>query len=291
MQFTNSITELIKRRTSTRTYSTTPIEAEKKELLQQFIASNQTGPFHTRTRFQLITANQEDVHTLKGLGTYGFIKNPQGFIIGAMEEASDNLENFGYVMEKIILFATELGLGTCWLGGSFRQSRFAEAIRINEKESVPAVTSIGYAGEKRRLLDSLIQTVSGSRSRLPWENLFFSGDFETPLSQGTAGKYAIPLEMVRLAPSASNKQPWRIIKEQGKHTYHFYLQRTKGADRSKKTIMRLADLQRADIGIAMCHFELSANELNLQGTWERLDPENIRLPEQTEYTVSWIGEH
>ena len=49
-----------------------------------------------------------------------------------------NLEDFGYTMERIILFATDLGLGTCWLGGSFTKSRFAEKISANGSERVPA---------------------------------------------------------------------------------------------------------------------------------------------------------
>jgi hypothetical protein len=51
----------------------------------------------------------------------------------------------------------------------------------------------------------------------------------------------------------------------------------------------MADLQRIDIGIAMCHFELSAMELGLQGQWVLADPGLQALPELTEYIVSWIG--
>ena len=50
------------------------------------------------------------------VGTYGFIKGASGFIIGCTERNSeDNLEDYGYIMERIILFATSIELGTCWL--------------------------------------------------------------------------------------------------------------------------------------------------------------------------------
>ena len=47
-------------------------------------------------------------------------------------------------MEKAILYATGLGLGSCWLGGTFRRSRFAERISARSDEIVPAVASLGY---------------------------------------------------------------------------------------------------------------------------------------------------
>ncbi|MGB4438289.1 MAG: nitroreductase family protein [Sedimentibacter sp.] len=57
------------------------------------------------------------------------------------------------------------------------------------------------------------------------------------------GTYGVPIEMVRLGPSASNKQPWRIIKD--KNSYHFYLCRTKGYGSVN------FDVQKNDLGIAM----------------------------------------
>jgi hypothetical protein len=289
MEFTKPITEVITQRTSIRTYAKSLIEPGKEAVLKEFIAAYQTGPFQTNMRFQLITAHQDDVDALKGLGTYGVIRNPSGFIVGAIEPGSKNLEDFGYVMEHVILLATDLGLGTCWLGGSFRQSNFAKALAASEHESLPAVVSLGNIAEKPSLRDAFVRFVAGAPKRLPWENLFFSENFGKPLSQDMAGKYAFPLEMVRLAPSASNKQPWRIVKAPNHNSFHFYLQRTKGYNRSQSKFFKMADLQRADLGIAMCHFELSAKELGLQGQWVISDPGLQVLPELTEYTVSWMG--
>ena len=94
--------------------------------------------------------------------------------------------------------------------------------------------------------------------------------------------------MVRLAPSASNKQPWRIVKDGS--AWHFYLQRTPkyGPGSVVFNVMKLADLQRVDMGIAMCHFELTARELGLDGKWARMNP-GLEIPdERTEYVVSWV---
>jgi nitroreductase len=158
MQFAQTIENIVKQRTSVRTYHKSSLEPEKENTLKKFLASQSTGPFQSKMRFRLITANPTDGNALKGLGTYGFIKNPAGFIVGAVEASGSKfLEDFGFVMERIILGATDLGLGTCWVGGSFQKSRFAEAMALNEREIVPAVTPLGNPAAKKSLRDSLLR--------------------------------------------------------------------------------------------------------------------------------------
>ena len=67
------------------------------------------------------------------------------------------------------------------------------------------------------------------------------------------------------------------------------MQRTPGYPGTIATrLLRIAVVQRLDMGIAMCHFELTAHELGLAGRWEVHDP-GLPLPEPTEYTVSWLA--
>jgi nitroreductase len=279
VQFTQPVTDLIRRRYSCRQYLPVPVEEEKRRRLADFCAATGPGPFGEPVRFAFVAATEQDRSALRGLGTYGFIKNPTGFILGAMGPGEKNLEGFGYQMERIILYATDLGLGTCWLGGSFTKSRFARKIAATRAEEVPAVTSVGYIAAQGG-------SPAHQTSRLSWEVLFFRERFGSPLPREEAGVCATPLEMVRLGPSASNKQPWRIVKDGS--TWHFYLQRTPGYPGTLAVkLLRIADMQRLDMGIAMCHFELTARELGLAGRWEIRDP-GLAMPELTEYTVSWI---
>jgi len=283
----NPIADTITQRFSCRTYLKEPIDQTILAQLRKSIDSHQTGPLGNRTRFELVSATEADTTALRGLGTYGFIKGASGFIVGAIRDADKALEDFGYLMELIILEATELGLGTCWLGGTFTKSRFAKKITLNKAEIIPAVTSVGYIAEDPRWVDGKIREAAGSDRRLPWEKLFFDGQFDSPLSKDEAGVYAMPLEMVRLGPSASNRQPWRIIK--AGHIWHFYLRRTRGYRRNNYAkMLKMADLQRIDMGIAMCHFELTAREQGISGSWIVNDPD-IDMPEKPlEYTVSWV---
>lgn len=252
------------------------------------MASLQTGPLGSTARFSLIAATEQDRSSLKGLGTYGFIQGATGFIVGAVKPAEKDMEDYGYMMEYLILAATDLGLGTCWLGGSFTRDSFTQKIAVTNGEQMPAVASIGDIENIEQARNGLIRRQAGGHSRLPWETLFFQNNFSNPLVKEEAGDYGTLLEMVRWAPSASNKQPWRIVKDG--NLWHFYLQRTKSYPPSlASTLLKIADLQRVDMGIAMCHFELTAKELGLIGKWTIQEPVIEKPDELTEYTLSWTS--
>lgn len=280
------ISDIIKQRFSCRTYLDKPMGEDDRRTVMDFLELNRTGPFGTQSRFALIAATEYDRKSLKGLGTYGFIKNTTGFIVGAVEQGSKNLEDYGYLLEHAILLATDRGLGTCWLGGSFTKSSFAKKISATNTEIIPAVTAIGYIAGNDNIRGQ-IRKRAGAQHRLPKEQLFFDKILGNPIHENNIGEYTDVLEMVRWAPSASNKQPWRIVRIGD--AWHFYLQRTKGYGKGSLifNLLRLADLQRVDMGIAMCHFELVARELGLQGSWV-IDEPKLTVPEGTEYTVSWI---
>lgn len=287
MNFNQPVTELIKQRFSCRTYQPLILGLEARIKLQDFLATPQTGPLGTVSRFELVAATEEDRRAIQGLGTYGFVKDAPAFIIGATVEMGKSLEDFGYLMETIILLTTDLGLGTCWLGGSFTRSRFAQKISLRNGESIPAVVSLGQIAEIPSKIDALIRSQARGDHRRPWDWMFFAEAFRQPLSKTEAAEFALPLEMVRLGPSASNLQPWRIIRNGS--AWHFYLRRKPGyRDSRASRFLRTSDLQRVDMGIAMCHFALTAQQLGLPGHWGILEPE-IEIPDSfTEYTISWV---
>jgi nitroreductase len=287
LAYRQPVTELIRRRFSCRDYDPRPIEAEDQARLQQFAAALASGPLGGPVRFQLLAATDEDRDSLRGLGTYGFIRGESGFLAGAATRSKKYLEDFGYSLERIILLATDLGLGTCWLGGTFNKSGFAKKISLRRGEELPAVASIGRIADPDRARSGMIARAAGAGQRLPWENLFFEEKLGFPLSRAAAGAYDEPLEMVRLGPSASNKQPWRILRH-GK-AWHFYLQRTKGYRHGFfQILMQVSDIQRVDMGIAMCHFELSAAERGLRGEWSVSELPVAKPDRETEYIVSWL---
>jgi len=285
MRYSRPIIEVITQRYSCRTYLDEPIEEEKRHKLSQHAASLTVGPFGTRARFQLISASEKDRSALSGLGTYGIIRGATGFLGGAVSAGPKNLEDYGYLLEDLILYATALGLGTCWLGGTFNRSAFAARMRIRPGELMPAVAAVGYVSDKRGFVDRMMRRGAGASTRLPWEEIFFEGHFGVVLSSEQAGIYAVPLEMLHMAPSASNKQPWRVIRDG--EAWHFFLQRTPGYRQSR--LVHIPDLQRTDIGIAMSHFELTTKEIGLDGHWTLQEPPLEKPGELVEYTATWVA--
>ncbi|MFO8011240.1 MAG: nitroreductase family protein [Dehalococcoidia bacterium] len=273
--------EAVRRRVSVRTYAEQPVEREKQDRLIELMRNTETGVFGNRVRFELVDLSEMEKAELSGLGTYGFINGARMYLVSAVADKARAMEDVGYCFEKLILELTTMGLGTCWLGGTFKRAGFARRIDIAPEEVCPAVSPVGYPAKRRTMRERAIRRLAKAGTRKPWSDLFYHVD--EPLTQDSAGAYSTALECVRLGPSASNNQPWRIFKERGADVFHFCLKRTAGYDKVFKGV----DLQLIDMGIAMSHFELASLELGLSGGWEAADPGtgfgNL------EYIVTWKG--
>ncbi len=285
-----SILETIRKRCSVRTFDGQPIDAERIIRLKEILAGLVQGPLGSRSRFALLDMTGFDTKQLKQYGTYGLITGTRFFIAGAVGDTPGNLEDFGFLMEKAVLACTELELGTCWLGGVLNRSTFGRELSLSPGELIPAVTPVGIAADHRSFKDKAMRFMAGSAKRKPWKELFFDGVWGRPFQEERAltekpdGGLREAFEAVRLAPSASNKQPWRVVWSEG--AAHFYLERS--AVYSK--IMELAKmpaLQRVDLGIAMAHFELATGALGLAGTWTVADPRLPGVPRSASYTATW----
>lgn len=278
--------ETIKKRYSCRSYTGEPLMPADREALENIIRCSAPGPFGNKPSFTLLSAEPDDSGSLKGLGTYGFIRKPAAFIVGSADEAPMYLEDFGYCTEKIILETTAAGLGTCWLGGTFKRSRFAEKSGIRGNTEIPAVIATGYIADKKTLTEKLVRAGAGSDRRKDADEIFFSHELEKLDASFYSSPYGSALAMVRIAPSASNKQPWRIVRDFSGKDFHFFMERTKGYNDNR---FIKSDLQRVDMGIAMCHFSLVSEEYGLRGTWEKFSAADVKAPPAWEYIASWRG--
>ncbi|MGB7540228.1 MAG: nitroreductase family protein [Anaerolineales bacterium] len=171
--FSQPVPDLVRRRFSCRSYAPEPIGEQERRQLEEALAAVGSGPLGSPLRFRLIAATAEDNQSLRGLGTYGFIHGATGFIIGAAPRSQFFLEDYGYRLEQIILLATSLGLGTCWLGGTFTQSNFAAKISRTKREVIPAVAAIGRIADPEQARTDGIRRLAGSDRRLPWNVFFF----------------------------------------------------------------------------------------------------------------------
>jgi nitroreductase len=270
-----SIIETIHKRQSWRTFSPKPVETDKISLLRDFMSSNTQSVFGSAIRCTLINFEEAPMQILKTMGTYSVINGARLFMAGCVKKQGKCLEDYGYVMEKNILKAVELGLATCWLGATFDKNGFSDKLKCADDEIVPAVSPVGYAADKRRLADNLMRKVANSDTRKHLFEISFIGDFYN--SHVPDNKYKAVLECVKLAPSATNQQPWRFLKDPKMDVFHLYLERTKGYTYPAG--------QNIDMGIAMAHFELAAHELKLEGKWTVEKPD-VDAGDR-EYVATW----
>jgi len=264
-----NIVETIQKRRSVRTYTGEPLREEHISQIQQYINQLQ-APFGIEARIELISICSDE-KPIK-LGTYGWIKGASEYMVMIYEDEPFAETAAAYMFEQAVLFCTDLGLGTCWLGGAFSRSDFKKQTKLQSNERLRIVSPVGYASEgRKRFLEKFIVQAEKNRTRKPFGELFFEKNFNNPLTETAAGDFSTPLEMVRLAPSATNKQEWRVLLDD--HALHFYKQPYPMFDK-------------IDMGIALCHFKLTCKELGIGGYFEITKdfPANDKL----EYVISWM---
>ena len=272
------VCETIQKRRSVRTYDARPLSEQDLEKLLAYGKTLQ-NPFGVSVTVHFLETG--DTSTKK-LGTYGVIKGTKTFLGVTVPKGPLSMEAVGYSFEQLILYATHLGIGTCWLAATFDRKAFTGAMNVGDDEWMPVISPIGYPSEKRAISETLMRSGMKSNQRKDWKELFFNGDFQTPLSCAEAGAYAQPLEMLRLAPSATNAQPWRVLRQD--RAFHFYAKTAEGKGEIDPPI-----IQRVDVGICANHFCLTAREQGLSGSLAASGaPANADAPENYRYLFTWM---
>lgn len=269
----------IKERRSVRTYQDKTLEPDIREKLQGYMDSLE-NPFGMPVKKYII--DKKLASEGEKLGTYGVIKGASTFLGVSIPDRELAYVAAGYEFENLLLEATALGLGTVWLAATFNREAFASAMGIPGDELFPAISPVGYPAAKRSLTESLMRTAMRSSTRKEWGALFYSDNFQTPLAKEEADAYSEPLEMLRLAPSDKNTQPWRVLKSG--NGYHFYVTYKSGISKEEEIIKRV------DAGIALSHFHQTALEIGLKGCFRQTEQCNIELPNNTFYITSWCVE-
>lgn len=267
-------TQDIRNRKSVRTFEKEPLSDKQLQNIKSCIDTIDT-PFGVPVHLELL--NKEEY----GLNS-PVIVNDSWYVAGKVPKTDAAEEAYGYAFEDFILKMQSMGIGTVWLAATMSRRGFEEALNLQEGEVMPAVSPVGHAAASRSKREILMRKGMNSDNRQPFESRFFEGSFDTPLQQSKAGKWAMPLEMVRLAPSATNKQPWRVIVDG--NTVYFFEKKTKGYASEKE-----GDIQKVDLGIAMRHFDLACEEAGIKGHWEFTAPA-IALPANTDYIATWAAE-
>jgi len=277
--FSQPVSALARKRVSCRTFQPGGLEPPVLERL--LLALEQVAPpFATPLRPRFIDREKVKADHLFSSGTYGLISGVRHFLTAPLPlDSLRNGEDLGFLLETAVLHLTDWGIGSCWIGGVFDRKRFGGQIGLGERETLPVVIAIGKAADHRSLRERLSRWSAKGDQRKPFSQLFFAESFDRPLGDEQAGPALPALECLRRAPSASNKQPWRLVR-QGEQ-YHLFLCH----DPTYRKFFPY--LQRIDMGIAMAHFQLAAQEAGLPGSWREGPAPAIDLPQDTCFVATW----
>lgn len=264
--------ETLQKRKSIRNYdSAKPINSKTKEALLQFIDSVTTE----KVRIEWVDGGLGDIK----LGTYGFITGASSYLVGIISDKKDEtIREFGRIFELVVLKATQLGLGSCWMAGTYSRKDFKKQIDLGENDSICIVSPIGYEVNKVRMRDKILKAITQNHKRKPWEALFYNENWDTPLSEKSAGHLKEIIEMIRIGPSSSNKQPWRAVKTA--NALHLYFH--------KATSQKLLGINYGinDTGIAMAHVEVAAEALGMSGNWTYEEDPALKNSEM-QFIATW----
>lgn len=268
------IEEHIRQRRSVRTFDGRELKEEDREKLRSFMEKIE-NPYGIPVSFKFMNAKEDGL-------TCPVVTGTDLYVGGKIKRVPHANVAFGYSFEMLVLYAQSLGIGTVWLGGTMNRSAYEQAMELDADEIMPCASPLGYPAGKMSLRESMMRKAIKADERLPFEELFFDGTFDTPLHKEETGILKQPLEMVRLSPSAVNKQPWRVVVAD--NVVHFYLKRSKGVGHDPNH-----DIQMVDMGIALCHFALAAKENGLTIVFTQNAP-MLNVEPDKEYVASYLLE-
>lgn len=265
----NMLYDIIKARRSVRTFDGNGLAPEEQKELLDF-ANGVENPYGQQAVFQIFSAKEH------GLAS-PVISGTDLYMTGKLKKQPHAEEAFGYSFELVVLQAQAMGIGTTWIAGTMNRDAFEKASALAPDEVMPCVSPLGYPAKKMALRETLMRKGVKADSRLPYGQLFFDGDFGKPLAKAEGDAVSDALEAVRWAPSAVNKQPWRIVV--CGDLVHFYEKQDKGYENNGW------DLQKVDLGIALCHFDRMMQAAGRQ-TELRLEDPQLELPAATRYIAT-----
>ncbi len=157
--------EVIKRRRSIRKYKGTPVPRES--ILKVLEAARIAPSAGHRQPWHFIVVQDEGTRE-KLAGRSKWAAEAPAMIVGLADtEASPSWcdNDVGIAFEHVVLAATDLGLGTCWMGQTRRDAEVKALLGIPNRFKVIALTPIGVPdqvpGPKER--KSLEEIVSWER--------------------------------------------------------------------------------------------------------------------------------
>ncbi|MCR8744905.1 nitroreductase family protein [Romboutsia lituseburensis] len=178
--------------------------------------------------------------------SYGMISGVNSFVaLVANKDIKNYKQKIGYYGEMITLQATSLGLGTCWVGGTYDKNLCKKHIKFSDNEDLIGIIAIGYVPKELSIKEKVVKNLNKKNKDL--KDLFINNQKELYSWMESGAEFALK------APTALNKKEISFEVNDGK---------VKAIINSKNH-----GYEDIDLGICMLHFELGANKEGHLGNW------------------------
>lgn len=182
-----TLDEIIEQRRSVRSFKPTPVDREdlmaicEAARLAPSACNSQTWRFITVSDRSIIRRISKEAMRpiipnrwleqvpllIAGCSKLDIIANRVGAKISGIEYYQIDM---GIAMEHMVLKATELGLGTCWIGW-FSENKVKSILDIPDKIKVSALLAVGYSKERP----------AAKRNRKPIQEILYSEKWGNPI--------------------------------------------------------------------------------------------------------------
>ena len=208
-----TILEAIDARHSVRAYIDRPIEPEKRELLDGF-----TAEINRESGLDICIVYDDPSGFESGMAHYGGFRGVSSYIVLKGEKTKTFDFDCGYYGEKLVLYAQQIGLNTCWTAMTFNKKRVKSLVPAGQ--TLCMAIALGY-GETQ-----------GSARKSKTAADVTDGSFSERMMPG--------IEAALKAPTAMNQQK-----------FLFYMEN----DEPHIKVKGVGVHTKVDLGIAAYHFE------------------------------------
>ena len=214
-----TLMEAIDARHSVRAYKDMPIPQEVRDQLDAFVKTcNEESGLN-------ITISYDDPAGFDSrLAHYGSFSNVRNYIILKGSKRADFDFVCGYFGEKIVLYAQQLGLNTCWTALTFNKKKVKELVPAGE--TLCMVIALGY-GETQG---------NAHKSKSMYDVIDVKG--------GMPEWFVAGVEAALKAPTAVNQQKFCFMLEN---------------DKPSVKVKGLGTYTKVDLGIVAYHFEAATS--------------------------------
>jgi nitroreductase len=282
--------DLMRVRRSCRSFQTRKLTPADYNELMEYVRLHSTAPTigTSPVRFEYVAAPLTVWPTV----------NATEFLVAITPSEYNRLTviDVGRSLQKIVMDATRMGLGTCWIGPGADQASIVRHLgnRYNpQKDHIICVCAIGY---KSWYIPMFLRIFNAQlRRRLPLSSLFFAdAHFKEPLNVAVSPfkQFGRTYEICQWSPSSYNGQTTRCVAVMEPKSV-----KKVGGDEDAPHLTRF-DFYAATasryyapvaLGIWCANWEMGCEALGISGHFAVLPAEgDADRPQLPRYDVSWI---